>query len=270
MGEHRLQRAIPRLGLGTWQLEGAACRQAVCDALELGYRAIDTAQGYANEAEVGVAIVESGVPREEVFLTTKVWPDSLVADPTALVEESLERLRVERIDLLLLHWPSPALGVEQTAAALRVPLELGLVRYVGVSNFPVAYLERAVREAPIACNQIELHPYLRQPHLMARAAELGVQIVAYSPLARGRVTQDAQLRAMGARHGKSAAQVALRWLLQNPDIALVVKASSRSRLAENLRVFDFALDADEVAAIDALARGLRLLDPPFAPPWDHE
>jgi diketogulonate reductase-like aldo/keto reductase len=264
-----VQRPVPRLGLGTWQLEGAACRQAVLAALELGYRAIDTAQGYGNEAEVGAAIVDSGVPREELFLTTKVWPDQLVADGEALIAGSLERLRVERLDLLLLHWPSPTLPVEMTAAALRDPLERGLVRYVGVSNFPAAYLERALGEAPIACNQVELHPYLWQAHLMARAAELGVQIVAYSPLARGRVARDPRLQAIGARHGKSAAQVALRWLLQKPGIATVPKASSWARLAENLQVFDFELSAHEVFGIDSLARNLRLVDPSFAPPWDH-
>jgi 2,5-diketo-D-gluconate reductase B len=183
---------------------------------------------------------------------------------------SLKRLGLASVDLVLLHWPSPTRSVEDSVAALGEPLERGLTRLVGVSNFPVAYLERAAAVAPIACNQVELHPYLSQKRLRRRAAELGIAIVAYSPLARGRVVRDPVLSVIGSRHRKSAAQVALRWLIQTPGVAAVPKASSRSRLVENLDVFDFELSESEMSAVDAPSRHLRLLDPPFAPPWDED
>ena len=258
---------VPAIGLGTWQLTGERCRRAVARALELGYRAIDTAQGYDNEAEVGAGLADGGVPRGDIFVTTKIWPDDLVKDPVGSARRSLERLGVHEVDMLLVHWPSPTHPVEDTIDALREVLERRLARAIGVSNFPIAYVERAQRRAPIACNQVEFHPYLHQRRLMDDARARGVQIVAYSPLARGRVSRDATLAGIGRRHGVSPEQVALRWLLQQ-GVAAVPKASSDDHLRANLDVFDFSLGGEEMGEIGRLHRGLRLIDPEFGPPWD--
>jgi 2,5-diketo-D-gluconate reductase B len=260
---------LPSLGLGTWLLTGEACTSAVAEALELGYRHLDTAQIYRNEAEVGRSIERSGLAREQLWITTKVWRESLA--PEALqrsVTESLERLRTDHVDLLLVHWPNPAVPLEATLEALRAEQVAGRTRRIGVSNFPRALLRAACAETAIAMNQVELHVFLQQRELCAEAERLGVPLTAYSPLARGKVADDAVLRAIGARHGRSASQVALRWLLERGHV-VIPKASSREHLRENLGALDFALDDGDRAAIEALDRGLRTIDPPFAPAWDR-
>jgi 2,5-diketo-D-gluconate reductase B len=180
----------------------------------------------------------------------------------------LERLRSDHVDLLLVHWPNPAVPLAATSEALRAEQVAGRARRIGVSNFPRALLREACEQVDVAMNQVELHVFLQQRELCAEAERLGVRLTAYSPLARGQVAEDAVLRAIGARHGRSASQVALRWLLERGHVA-IPKASSREHLAENLGALDFALDDGDRAAIEALDRGLRTIDPPFAPAWDR-
>jgi 2,5-diketo-D-gluconate reductase B len=259
---------VPKLGFGTWEILGPDCEEAVADALEIGYRHVDTAQAYVNEAEVGKAIDASGIPRNELFLTTKLWLDEYASDrvrPSA--EGSLERLRVDSLDLLLLHWPNEAVPLEETLTALADLREDGLIKHFGVSNFPVGMLREALNVAPIFANQVEFHPFLGQDKIVALAAEKDFMVTAYSPLARGRVPRDATLQAIGEAHGKTAGQVALRWLLDTPNVAAIPKASSHERRVENFEVFDFELGDDERAEIDALPKDRRVIDPSFAPDW---
>ncbi|WP_397547011.1 aldo/keto reductase [Rhodothermus marinus] len=260
---------VPALGLGTWGLWGVVCERAVAQALALGYRHIDTARAYDNEAEIGRALRRSGVDRASVFLTTKVWWDQLA--PEALrrsVETSLRLLQTDYVDLLLIHWPNPHVPLPRTLEAmLRLQAE-GKVRHLGVSNFSPALLCEALRHAPIFCNQVEYHPYLRQEALLELARRHDLLLTAYCPLARGLVRRDPVLQEIGRRYGKTAAQVALRWLVQQDHVAAVPKAARLEHLRENLAIFDFSLTPDEMARIDRLARGLRLIDPPWAPDWN--
>jgi 2,5-diketo-D-gluconate reductase B len=261
---------VPKVGLGTWQLTGAGAVEGVRDALELGYRHIDTARMYANEAEVGRGIADSGVGRDEIFLTTKLAQDELrAAQVREQAEASLRDLATDHVDLLLIHWPSPqGVPLPETLGAMRELQEEGKARHLGVSNFPTAMLEDALRHAPILCDQVEYHAYLGQPALLQMARERDVLVTAYSPFAHGRVLDDEVLREIGAAHGKSPGQVALRWLLEQPNVAAVPKAASHDNRAANLDVFDFDLDDDERGRIAGLERGGRVIDPPWAPAWD--
>ena len=239
------------------------------DALEIGYRHIDTAQAYENEAEVGKALAASDIPRRELFLTTKLWRDDFAPDrvrPSA--EGSLERLQVDCVDLLLLHWPNDEVPLQETLGALAQLREEGLIQHFGVSNFPAGMLREALEVAPIFADQVEFHPFLGQDELVGLAAEKDFMVTAYSPLARGKVPGDETLGEIGERHGKSAGQVALRWLLDKPNVATIPKASSHERRLENFEVFDFELTDEDRAAIDGLPKGDRILDPGFAPDWD--
>jgi len=261
---------VPKLGYGTWLVEGEDAYEGVLDALELGYRHLDTARAYGNEREVGRALADAGVPRAEIWLTTKVWHEHAEPELLARVfEQQLADLQVDRVDLLLLHWPNPEVPLAQTLGAMDALREQGLTRHVGVSNFPSALLRQALALAPIFCDQVEYHPYLPQGPVMRECREHDLLLAAYSPFAHGYVHDEPVLAEIGARHGKSAGQVALRWLLDQPNVATIPKASSHERRAENLDVFDFELDDDERAAVAALAeRRLRTADPPFAPDWD--
>jgi len=256
---------IPKLGFGTWQLTGDACIEGVRDALELGYRHIDTARIYGNEAEVGQGIARSGVGRGSIFLTTKLWyRDLRAAEVRASVEASLRDLGVEQLDLLLIHWPNEDVALAETLAAMTELQEAGRVRHLGVSNFPPRLVRAALELAPIVCNQVEYHPFLGQPELLALAREHDLMLTAYSPLAHGEAHGDPVLRAIGEAHGKSAGQVALRWLLDQPHVGAVPKASSHEHRAANLAVFDFELSDDERGRIAGLERGLRTADPSWA------
>jgi 2,5-diketo-D-gluconate reductase B len=260
---------VPKLGFGTWEILGRDCEEAVSDALAIGYRHIDTAQAYDNEAEVGKALAASDVPRNELFLTTKLWRDEFAADrvrPSA--EGSLERLQVECLDLLLLHWPNDAVPLEETLDALAELREDGLINHYGVSNFPAGMLREALKVAPIFADQVEFHPFLGQRKLVDLAVEQDFMVTAYSPLARGRVPEDETLRAIGEGYGKTAGQVALRWLLDQPNVATIPKASSHERRLENFEVFDFDFSDADRATIDALPKDERLLSPGWAPDWD--
>jgi 2,5-diketo-D-gluconate reductase B len=261
---------VPCLGMGTWLLEGDDCSAAVPAALEAGYRHIDTAQIYGNEAEIGAALAESSVSREELFLTTKIWNDQHAADRVvASTEDSLRRLRTDYVDLLLIHWPVELERLAETLDAMVGLQQRELVRHIGVSNFTQSQLARAVQAAPVACIQVEYHPFLDQRPLVAAAARAGVALTAYSPLARGKVLSDVTLQRIGEEHGKTAAQVALRWLLDQAGVMVVPKATSAEHLGANIDVFDFSLTEDQRAQIDSLARGERLISPGWAPNWEE-
>ncbi len=260
---------IPKLGLGTWQITGADCTQAVRDALELGYRHIDTARAYGNEAEVGRGLAQGGVDRAEVWLTTKVWYEELwPAEVRASAEGSLRALDTDYVDLLLIHWPSPDVPLAETLAEMGRLRDEGKVRHLGVSNFPTAQLTQALELEPVLADQVEFHPYLGQPALLRLARERDLMLTAYSPFAHGKVHNDPVLREVGEAHGKTPGQVALRWLLDQPRVNAIPKASSHARRAENLDVFGFALSEEERSRVAHLERGGREFDPSWAPDWD--
>jgi 2,5-diketo-D-gluconate reductase B len=261
---------IPRIGLGTWQLRGRAASDGVRDALEIGYRHVDTARAYGNEAQVGAGIAASGVDRGEVFLTTKIGPSD--AEPARLkraAEDSLRSLGTDYVDLLLLHWPSHTVPLEHTMQALRELQEQGRIRHPGVSNFPAGMLERALEVVPLLADQVEYHPFLGQDALLGMVGERDMTLTAYSPLAQGKVARDRTLTEIGQEHGKSAGQVALRWLIEQPHVTAVPKASSHERRVENLDVFDFALTDSDRERIAALRKDQRRIDPSWAPDWDE-
>ena len=259
---------VPALGLGTWLLEGEDCRQAVPAALALGYRHIDTAQIYGNEAEIGQALAASTVDRDDLFVTTKVWNDHRTRDEVLrATTDSLRRLRLDHVDLLLIHWPVAFDRIGETLQGMSAALEQGLTRAIGVSNFTLTQFEMAASMAPVVCNQVEYHPFLDQRPLRDAAAKADAVLTAYSPLARGGVFSDDTLADIGATYGKSPAQVALRWLLDQ-RVLVVPKATTTQHLQANLDVFDFELSADDRDRITGLARGERLVDPPFAPHWE--
>jgi diketogulonate reductase-like aldo/keto reductase len=264
----------PALGFGTWQLENGAAVPLVEKALEVGYRHIDTAQIYGNERDVGAAIKASGVKRDEIFLTTKVWIDKFRdGDLQRSAEKSLERLGVDHVDLLLLHWPKPEVPLAETLKALNEVRARGLTRAIGLSNFPSTLLAEAAQlsEAPIANDQVEYHPYLSLKTLKAKADELGTSITAWSPLAQGKVAGDPVLIDIGKAHGKTPGQVTLRWIIQQGIIA-IPRTSNPARIEENFDILDFSLSDDEMTRIHALARpDGRLgnwLDKAYA--WDAE
>lgn len=261
---------IPVLGFGTWQLTGRACGDRVRDALQAGYRHVDTAQMYENEAQVGRGLAEAGVPRREVFLTTKLWNDNLARDAVlSSTEASLERLGTDYADLLLIHWPSREVPLAETLGAMRELQDDGRVRHLGVSNFPPSWLERALAEAPLVCDQVEYHPLLAQPALRRKTREHDLALVAYSPLAHGRVLREPAVKDVAARLGVSPARVALRWLVEQEGVAAIPKASSRAHLEDDLAALELELPAEDRERLDTLAsRGERTLDPDFAPDWD--
>jgi diketogulonate reductase-like aldo/keto reductase len=227
----------------------------VRDALEIGYRHVDTARAYGNEAQVGKGIAASGVDRVEVFLTTKIGPSD--AEPARLkraAEDSLRALATDYVDLLLLHWPSRSVPLEHTLQALRELQDENRIRHAGVSNFPAGMLECALGIVPLLADQVEYHPFLDQDALLELVAERDLTLSAYSPLAQGKVAHDRTLREIGAEHGKRPGQVALRWLIEQPHVTAVPKSSSHERRAENLDVFDFELtpaDRERIAALRA-------------------
>lgn len=265
---------IPRIGFGTFELEPQVAYARVGDALAAGYRHIDTAQIYGNEAAVGAAIRESGVPRDQIFLTTKVWVDRFRdGDLQRSVEESLERLGLDHVDLLLLHWPNPAVALTETIGALNDARRRGLARHIGVSNFTVALIGEAAAasEAPLVTDQVEYHPYLSQAPVREVLARQRMALTAYCPLGKGRVLKDPVIGRIAREHGKDAAQVILRWHYQQPDVVAIPRSSKTERVRSNLEIFDFELGDSEMAAISALARpDGRIFSPAgLAPAWDN-
>ncbi len=262
---------MPLLGYGTFPLRGDEARDCVAMALELGYRHLDTAQMYGNEAEVGRAIRDSGLARDQIFLTTKVHPDHYGADAFApSVARSLDALGVDRVDLLLLHWPHPSLDMAEVVARLLHTLDAGQATSIGVSNFGPDDLSRAQRiaEGEIACDQIELHPFVDQDATLRTAADLGIRITAYCPVARGRVSGDPTLEAIGEAHGVSAATVALAWLRQKA-IAAIPMSRDRGHARANLESQALRLDDREIERIDRLGRAAgKMIEPAgLTPVW---
>lgn len=243
------QAQVPALGLGTYRLRGQTCTETVSQALEMGYHHIDTAEYYENQAAIGQALADTAVSRDELFITTKVWRTNLGYEETKRVaRESREKLGLETIDLLLIHWPSRSVPIEETIEAMNELQAAGEIRHIGVSNFSVDQLANA-REAsmtPICTNQVEYNPYTDQADLLEYCINHDIMLTAYSPLAKGRVNDDDTLAAIGDRYGKSPAQVTLRWLIQQQQVAAIPKASSRPHLQANLSIFDFELTDEEM------------------------
>ncbi|WP_296225523.1 aldo/keto reductase [Ralstonia sp. UBA689] len=263
--------SIPRLGLGTFRIPVEECQPVVESALALGYRHIDTAAMYANETAVGAAIAASGLPRDEVFVTTKVWHDQLApqAVPRAL-EQSLTKLKLDYVDLYLVHWPAPGMDMAATMEAMMALRESGRVRAIGVCNFNLSMLQTAIDVvgALLACVQVEYHPFLDQTALLTYLGNKGIPLTAYAPLAQGRVAEDATLQAIGRKHGATAAQVAIAWVLEQPDVIAIPKAQRRESQQANLDALRIRLDDDDRKAIAALPKHLRYVQPAFAPDWD--
>ena len=261
---------IPALGLGTFGLNGNVATHIVDYALAVGYRHIDTAQMYGNEAEVGAGVMGSAVPRDEIWLTTKIWPDRFRAG--ALLDaarESVRRLGTEP-DLLLLHWPSREVPLAETVGALNEARRRGYAQHIGISNFPSALIREAVghSEAPLLVDQVEYHPYLDQSAVLAELARHGMALIAYSPVGRGRMFTDPILRQIGAAYGKNGGQVTLRWLVQQ-GVTAIPRSTREANVAANLDIFDFALSDDEMARISGLARpDGRMVNPANPPDWD--
>jgi diketogulonate reductase-like aldo/keto reductase len=262
---------IPAIGLGTMTLKENVCIEIVSAALRGGYRHLDTAQMYGNEREVGEGMRASGVKREEIFLTTKVWHSRLAAgDLERSVDASLDRLKLPQVDLLLIHWPNAAIPLKDTIGALVKVKRAGLARHIGVANFTVALIEEAVRLAgePLVTNQIEVHPFIDQSKVIAACRRHGISVTAYCPIARGKVPGNETIERIGKAHGKSAGQVALRWLIQQGVIP-IPRTAKVERLKENLAVFDFTLSEAEMAEIGRLKRpDSRVVNPAHAPKWD--
>ncbi|MDH1632504.1 2,5-didehydrogluconate reductase DkgB [Pseudomonas mosselii] len=266
--------SIPSFGLGTFRLTGQAVIDSVKSALELGYRTIDTAQIYKNEAEVGQAIAESDVPREELFITTKIWVDHYAADKLIpSLRESLAKLRTDHVDLLLIHWPAPGNGVElpEYMQALAEAKRQGLTRQIGISNFNIELTRQAIAvvgQGEIATNQVELSPYLQNRKLTAFLQEQGITTTSYMTLAYGKVLKDPLLAEIAAKHKATVAQVALAWALQL-GYAVIPSSTKRENLASNLLARSLRLDADDMARIATLERNGREVSPDgLAPAWD--
>jgi diketogulonate reductase-like aldo/keto reductase len=262
---------IPAIGLGTWELRGRTCARLVEQAMRLGYRHIDTAQAYENEREVGEGLRASRIRRDDVFVTTKIWTTHFAPnDLERSTKESLTKLRLSEVDLLLLHWPNPQVPLSETLGALARVRKFGMARHIGVSNFTVALIDEAVAACPepLVCDQVEYHPYLDQTKVKEACARHGMAVVAYSPIAKGHIKTDPTLAAIGRTHGKTPAQVCLRWLVQQ-NVAAIPRTSRIERLSENIEIFDFVLSDHEMDQISGMGSAMgRLTDYGFAPKWD--
>lgn len=262
---------VPALGLGTWQLKGRDCSEAVRKALNLGYRHIDTAQIYENEEKVGKGIEESNVDREDIFLTTKLWKDGLEPENVRnSMEKSLERLGTDYVDLVLIHWPFPELDLESALREMDKLVEDRKAKNIGISNFNTSQIERAqeLSDNHLMTNQVEYHPFLDQSEVLEKCREEGMMLTAYSPLGRGQVVGNEVLKDIGRDYEKTEAQVALRWLLQQEKVSAIPKSSSFKHIKENFEIFDFKLTENEMNRISQLKTGERKVNPRFAPEWD--
>ena len=264
---------IPVLGFGTFGMFGPRLQNILVAALQHGFCHIDTAQMYRNEADVGAAIRASGIPRNEVFVTTKVWVRNYARSHFAVsVDESLKKLRTDRVDLLLVHWPRGGAPVEEQIDGLNRAVESGKARHIGVSNYNADMLRKASAASrfPLVTNQVEFHPFLDQDILLRQVASSGISLIAYCGMAVGRVFETPLLKDIAARHRRSVAQIVLRWLIQQPRVVALSRTENIERIAGNTSIFDFALADDEMAAISAMkSPGSRIVNPPhLAPAWD--
>ena len=263
---------MPKLGLGTWRLAGDGARDAVASAIGLGYRHIDTAEMYGNEDGVGAGIAASGIARKELHVTTKVWHENLAPDAIRRsFDASLAKLKLDHVDLYLVHWPSKGMNLPKIFETLLKLKEQGRTRAIGVANFTVPLLKQVVEEigAPIACNQVEYHVLLDQTKVLTYLRSKGIPLVAYCPLAQGKIVDNAVLQKIGEKHGASAAQVALKWLLDQDGVGAIPKASRKESQQANLDALKVKLDDADRAAIATLPKNRRLVTPAaFAPDWD--
>ncbi len=262
---------IPKLGIGTYELHDDVCIKAVSSGIDAGYRHVDTAEKYENEVAVGAGIRAASVPRDEIFVTTKGWYDHLAADVLpATCEASLGRLGLDYVDLYLIHWPGDVTPLSESIPALCEIQKRGLARSVGISNFPPALMREAAKLADVqlAVNQVEYHPFIDQSDILSTAADLGMGVTAYCPLARGKVLGDPVLKEIAEAHRTTPAIVSLAWLLQQDRVLAIPKSQNPERLASNLEALEIELSADEVSRIDALgSKEGRLVNPDFAPDW---
>ncbi|MFC0241874.1 aldo/keto reductase [Rhodopseudomonas telluris] len=263
---------VPRLGLGTFKMQGKDCHEAVLSALGMGYRHIDTAEMYANEDAVGDALQDSDVPRDQIHLTTKVWWQNLAPDAIRKAfDQSRRKLKTDYVDFYLIHWPAPDMNLGAALETLLRIKDEGGARAIGVCNFPVALLQQAVEEigAPIACNQVEYHVLLGQAKLLAYMQEKCIPLTAYAPLAQGRLASFPELQQIAEKHGATAAQIALAWLLEQDCVMAIPKARSEASQKSNLDALKVRLDQDDRAMIAKLPKDQRFVNPGFAPQWDE-
>lgn len=262
---------IPTIGLGTMTLKEDVCVQTVKTALQTGYRHLDTAASYGNEKENGEGLRQSGLKREDVFITTKVRDHNLMPDDFARsLDQSLSNLGLPYVDLLLIHWNNKDIPFRLSVGALCKAKKEGRAKHVGVANFTTGMLDEAwaVTSEPLVCNQIEMHPFINQDKVLAACKKHGMAVVAYCPIARGKVPGADALERIGQTHGKTAAQVSLRYLVQR-GVSAIPRTASPQHLKENLDIFDFELSADEMSELKALnAANMRVVNPPHAPKWD--
>lgn len=264
---------IPSLGFGTWQLKADEAHHCVLEALNSGYRHIDTAQAYQNEEYVGRGLRDAGLPRDDYFLTTKIWMSEFRdGDLQRSAKSSLKRLDVDHLDLLLLHWPDPQIPMSETIGALNQAREEGLTQHIGVSNFNTAQLDEAIKlsEAPILVNQVEYHPFIDQTPMLEACKSHGSALTAYCPLAQGKVFDDPVIKEIAKKHGKTEAQVTLRWFVQQEGVIAIPRSSNTAHIKSNNDIHDFNLDFDDMSAIHELRRQHeRLINPGWAPQWDE-
>ncbi|MFL1406839.1 2,5-didehydrogluconate reductase DkgB [Marinobacter sp. M1N3S26] len=265
--------ALPPIGMGTFRLKGDDAREAVRSALSLGYRHVDTAQIYQNEAAVGDGITTSGIPRREIFITTKVWFDRFHrSNLINSLQTSVQQLKTDHVDLALIHWPSPGdeVPMEEYLTALRDAQREGLTDHIGLSNFTCAQMDQAkeiLGDTPIFTNQVEVHPFLANRKVVDHAQKLGIPVTGYMPLAVGKVMEDDILREIAKSHHATPAQIAIAWCLSR-GVVPIPSSTRPKHQTQNLDALKIELSADEIRAIDALDRNERIANPDFAPEWD--
>ena len=264
---------IPKLGLGTWESKGDSCKTAVREALNMGYRHIDTAQAYDNEDQVGAGIAEAGVPRDDIFLVTKIWRDKISKDALKpSLEESLSKLKTDYVDLLLLHWPVDDVPLEEQLEALQNVQKEGKTRLIGVSNYTVDHMKQTIEDngVEIATNQVEYHPFLNQTKVLDYLRSKGLFLTAYSPLARGDVLDNETLKEIGARYDLNPVQVSILWEYQQDSVITIPKSDNPEHIKLNLEAIEKELSQEDMDKIFDLQSGEgRKVDPDFAPEWDE-
>ena len=265
------QLQTPKLGFGTYMLKKESAVTAVRQALEIGFRHIDTAQIYFNEEDVGTAIKESSIPREEIFLTTKIWKDFLTPEEVKRTfEESLNRLKTDYVDLLLIHWPNSKVPLEETLEAFKDLKKENKIRYIGVSNFTCDLLRQAKKICPsLLTNQVEYHPLLSQKIILDLINNQGILLTAYSPLMRGKIFKIQQIVRLAEKYEKSPCQIVLRWLIEQKNVVAIFMSTNKKHIEENFNIFDFELELKDREQLFRLGRNKqRVINPPFAPQWD--